>query len=139
MRKLTKTILSLALCLSLMLGSSVSSMAASGTISYSSFKITYKTSATNVKISVTGFTGSNYIYGVEGNAYEVNSAGTKCRTKELAGYRGIGSTSSLVASVKADSGYNFKKSSTFNNAQLRRGRRIDLKDLVTLFNFKFTI
>ena len=140
MRKLTKTILSLVLCLSLMLGSSVSSMAASGTISLSGYKIVYNTSSASVKLTATGFNSNSYVYAVKANAYQVSANGTKCYTKSFESYRGIGATStSLVASVKPDSGYEFQSSPQFNNGRLMRGSRADLSDLVTLYNFNYPI
>lgn len=140
MKKITKTVLSLALCLSLVLGSSVSSMAASGTITLSNFKITYNTSATSVKLTTTGFNSNSYVYAVKANAYEVNANGTKCFTKSFEKNRGIGATfSSLVASAKPDGGYTFKASTKFNNGRLMRGKRVDCSDLVTLYNFKYFV
>lgn len=140
MKKITKTVLSLALCLSLVLGSSVSSMAASGIISLNNFKVVYITAATGVKLTTTGFYNNSYVYAVKANAYEVSKDGVHCKIKSFEQCRGIGATSSsLVASVQPDSGYTFKTSTQFNNGRLMRGKRVDCSDLATLYNFKYSI
>ena len=140
MRKLIKTAVCLALCLSLMLGSSMAAMAASGTISYSSFIIKYNTSATNAKITVTGFPDSSYAYVINGTVCEAAPNGLKCDTVLIWGVRGSGATGSLVANATPDSGFAFSNKHPENNrATLKRGRTVALTDLVDLFNFKFNI
>ena len=135
MKKFTKTTLCVVLSLALMLGSSLTSMAANGTVSYSKHTIKYNTSSTRVYMTANNC--GDAFYQFRGTACISRTDRVEYKSQPLDGGNGIWKSSTCVS----DEGvykYNLfsNKIPEINKMKFERTTN-QLKGFTTLIQFSY--
>lgn len=140
MNRIKKTVVCLALCMVMLLGSSLTSFAASGTNTYSKYSVSYSTSST--KITMTARNTGDAYYQLSGYACVKKTSGTTIdRQSLLAGNGGIGlqKTASFTLSEQPWSKYSFSNAySSYNKMNLKRSTDLT-KGFTTIWSFSYKI